>query len=464
MDDRDFERQVGQLEFAGKRVIVRDNEEAVIGSVLRGGLPVFQRVREIIKPEMFGNFSYGHIWNAVEKLFERGLSIDTITVGDELEREYKLDSVSNGVRTGRGLLSDLRDMGDPRNAESYAENIQDYHVKRMLEEYGKKMVVWSANGRRSIDIMQDVNKLLGEIVIYSGKANDHVYDIAQAVSMAYDDTDAASRGLVRRIETGYPDLDAILNGGFIGGDFAILAARPGQGKTALLISKALNMMRAGRAVLMFSMEMSAKQIANRLLAQMSGIDAGRIQAGKLKENEWSVYVNAVDELSSMRDLLTVIDLPAVRIGNIRQLTRREMAKKTYHIIMVDYIQLANSDDKKERRQLEVGEVSRGLKALAREMDVPVLAAAQLSRELEKRADKRPMLSDLREAGDLEQDSDIVMFIYRPDQYEKDSDKQNTAELITAKNRNGAVGSIPLIFRPALTRFESAAQKTFRPNE
>jgi replicative DNA helicase len=407
---------------------------------------------------MFGNVSYGEIWNAVEKLFERGLAIDTITVGDELERGYKLDSVSNGARAGRALLSDLRSNGDPRNAESYAENIQDYHVKKMLEDYGKRMVVWSANGRRSADIMQDVNKLLGEIVLYSGQAQNHIYDIAQAVSGAYDDTTAASQGMIRRVQSGLVDLDRLLNGGYVGGDFIIKAARPGQGKTALLLTETLNMMREGSGVLFFSLEMSAKQIANRLLSQMSGIDSGRIQAGKLRPEEWAVYTNAVDELSSMRDLLTVIDLSAIRSGNIRQIVRREMARKKYRTIMVDYLQLATADGKTENRQVEVSQISRGLKALAREMDVPVIAAAQLSRAIEQRTNKRPMLSDLRESGSLEQDADIVMFIHRDEEVKESP----VNEIIVAKQRNGAVGDIPVTFKKEITRFESAAM--FSPNK
>lgn len=459
-----MERQVAEIEFTGKRVVIRDSEDALIGSVLRGGLPVYQRVKEIVKPEMFGNVSYGEIWNAIDKLFEDGLSIDTITVGDQLERVYKLDVVSNGPRSGRALLSDLRTLGDPRNAESYAENVQDYHVKKLLEDYGKKMVVWSANGRRSQDIMQDVNKLLGEIVLYSGKAQDHISDISQAVSAAYDDTDSASRGDIRTFATGLVDLDRLLNGGLRGQQLVIEAARPGQGKTGLLVTTTLNGMKMGKKVLFFSLEMSSKELAHRMIAMESGIPVDRLISGRLRENEWPVYTHAVEYIASMKDRLTIIDLPAIRIGNVRQLARRQYLKNKYDLICFDYIQLGEPDKNAERRQLDIGQISRGLKALAKELDVPILAAAQLNRSLEQRADKRPILSDLREAGDLEQDADIVMFIYRPDQYEKDTDKQNTAELIVAKHRNGATGSVNTIFRGELTKFENAQKKVFSPNE
>lgn len=452
LDDR-TQQQVNQIEFAGKRVIVRDNEEAIIGAVLRGGLVVYQRVRDIVKSEMFGNVSYGEIWKAVEKLFERGLGIDVITVGDELERVYKLDSISNGMRAGRALLSDLRATGDPRHVESYAENIEDYHVKKQLEELGKMAVVWSANGRRAADIMADVSKTIGEIKLYSGRTKDHIYDLAQAVSEAYDETVNASRGLIKRVASGLIDLDEVLNGGYSGGQFILVAARPGQGKTALMLTETLNMIKAGRSVLFFSLEMTAREVAQRLIAQMSGIDVGRLQAGKLSQDEWKKHADAIEALSNMRDLLTVIDLPALRIGNLRQLIRRECAVKKIDIIMLDYIQLAKGDERaKDNRYLEIGEISKGLKALAKEMDVPILSAAQLGRDAE---DKKPSLKDLRESGDLENDADIVVFIYRPDKDIKAA--EIPVDLIVAKHRNGRTETIAAIYKSSITRFENGTR-------
>lgn len=458
-----IEMQVASMEYAGPRVVVRENEEGLIGGVLRGGTPVFERVREIVKPEMFGNISYGEVWNACEKLHEQGMSIDTITVGDELERVLKLDEVSDGHKFGRSLLADLRMTGDPRSVESYAENVQDYFIKKKLEEYGKRMIVWSANGRRSSDIMRDIDKLMSEIVLYSGKAVEHVWSMSEAVSVAYDETGDAAEGKVRSVKTGMVDLDRVLNGGLRNGHLIIVAARPGQGKTGFLVTASLNAARREKKrVLFFSLEMTATELAHRLLSQISEIPVDRLISGKLTEAEWPVYTNAVEELASLP--ITIIDLPAMKIGNVRQMARREMSKNKFDLIAFDYVQLGEPDKPGERRQVDVGKVSRGLKALAKELDVPVLTAAQLSRGLEQRTDKRPMLSDLREAGDLEQDADEVMFVYRPDQYEKDSDKHNTAEIIVAKHRNGQIGSVEMIFRAALTKFESAISKYFSPNE
>lgn len=444
--------------------VYRDNEEALIGCVLKGGLPVYQRVKDIVKAEYFGNTSYGDIWRVFENLFDNGLGIDTITVGDELERAGKLDQVGSGSRIGRGILSDMRMMGDPRNAESYAENVQDYFVKKQLDEVGAKMVYWARNGRRAADIMKDVSKVMGEFILYSNKAQDHVYDLAKMASLAYDETAEASRGKIRTVHTGLLDLDVMLNGGLRKGHLVIEAARPGQGKTALLATVVRNLIKSGGRALLFELEMTAVEIMFRILSQETEIPLDRIITGKLTPDEWGKYNDAIDYFAQRKDAFIVIDLPALKIGNIRQLARREMARQSFDLLGVDYIQLANADNKNERRQLDVGEVSRGLKALAKELDVPVLAAAQLSREVEGRADKRPVLKDLREAGDLENDADEVIFIYRPDQYEKETEKQNTADLIVAKHRNGQVGTVTTIYRAPLTRFENAAVTVFRPNE
>jgi replicative DNA helicase len=453
----------GEVEApALQRLVVLENEEALIGAVLRSGASIFERVKEIVKPEMFGNFSYGYIWSAIERLYEDGLGIDTITVGDELERSGKIADVSKGLRAGRAVLNDLRAIGDPRNVEAYAENVQDYFVKKQLLEFAPKIALWAANGRRAAAIVKDVDTYFNRIVLYSSKSIDHINDMAESAGAAYDEVAAESRGETSAVATGLIDLDIILNRGLRKKDLIIIAARPGQGKTGFLGTCALNMATHGKRVLIFSIEMANTSITKRLLSQLSEIPVDDIIAGNLADDEWPRFTHAVEVLSQLP--ITIVDVSAITIGQIRQMARRLMLKKGYDIIMVDYIQLANPDKKNERRQIDVGEVSRGLKSLAKELDVPVFAAAQLSRAADKRSESRPLLSDLREAGDLEQDSDIVMFIYRPNQYDKDIAKQNSIEMIVAKHRNGKTGSVDLIWRGAFTKFENAVQKHFRPNE
>jgi replicative DNA helicase len=264
------------------------------------------------------------------------------------------------------------------------------------------------------------------------------------------------------VPTGFIDLDKML-GGLQQSDLLIIAGRPGQGKTGFLLSVAKNAaLTHKKHVAIFSLEMSNEQVVQRLIAQETGIDSQRLRTGKLQENEWPLFTHAVEVMSDTHIFLD--DTPAITPLQLRTKCRRLHLEHHLDLIIVDYLQLMGGDTRNDNRVQEVSYISRNLKVLARELNVPVLAAAQLSRAVEQRSDKRPVLSDLRESGSLEQDSDIVMFIYRPDQYEKDTVKQNVAEIIIAKHRNGPVGSVELIFRNALAKFENAATRMFNPNE
>lgn len=430
-------------------------EEGLIGSVLRGGKSVYEQAREIAKPEHFRNNAYGYAWLACENLYERGMNIDTITVGDELERMGKMVDFVRGQWSGRALLSDLRQNGDPRNVLSYAEKVQDYYTKRFLEQFFTKGVEWSRNGRTANEIIQDAQTEFSKITLYSSQ-DEFTVPISTAVSEAYDWTDAASRGEVVGVPTGYIDLDNIL-GSLYSGNVYIVAARPGQGKTAFLLSVAKNAALKNKRVGIFSLEMSRSQVAQRLISQYAEVDLNKITRGTLEEREWSIYTNAVENIAALP--IVINDLSSIDINQIRQTARKIKKSGGLDLLIVDYIQLANSGEKRnERRELDVSAVSRGLKYLARELDVPVLAAAQLSRAVEQRSSGKPILSDLRESGSLEQDAYCVMFIYMTE------DKPNDVEMIVAKHRNGPVGSCDLYFKRAFTRFENATSRTFNPNK
>jgi len=246
-------------------------------------------------------------------------------------------------------------------------------------------------------------------------------------------------------------------------DLLIIAGRPGQGKTGFLLSIAKN---AGlthkKKVAIFSLEMSNEQVVQRLIAQETGIDSQRLRTGKLNQDEWPQFTHSIEVFGDTHIYLD--DTPAITPLQLRTKCRRLHLEYGLDLIIIDYLQLMGGDTRTDNRVQEVSYISRNLKVLARELNVPVLAAAQLSRAVEQRSDKRPVLSDLRESGSLEQDADIVMFIYRPDQYEKDTVKQNVAEIIVAKHRNGPVGKVELVFRGALAKFENAATRVFKPNE
>jgi replicative DNA helicase len=240
-------------------------------------------------------------------------------------------------------------------------------------------------------------------------------------------------------------------------DFIIVAGRPGMGKTAFMLSAAKNAAQIHKKhVAVFSLEMSNEQLVQRLISQETGIDSQRLRTGKLKEDEWPLFTHAIEVLSDTRIFLD--DTPALTPLQLRTKCRRLHLEFGLDLVVVDYMQLMSSGARVENRVKEVSYISRNLKVLARELNVPVLAAAQLSRAVEQRADKEPQLSDLRESGSLEQDSDIVMFIHRPEMYEKDTLKQNIAQIKIAKHRNGPVGMVELVFRNTLAKFENAATR------
>lgn len=436
----------------------RENEAGLIGAVLKDPSRI-DEFENIVVSEDFDWQCYGWAWDAILSLRSQGMSIDPITVGDELDRKNKLSTfqLDEFPYQGRMALSFLRDMGEPRSIETYAENVHDYANKRRLNDIWRTAVDWTMNGRRSEAIILDITNKMSEIKTFSSSAFQHTQTLAQAVSDAYDYTDLAARGKINFVPTGYVDLDKMLGGGMSAPDLLIVAGRPGKGKTALLASIAKNAAICQKKVFIFSLEMQNKQIAMRLIAQESGVPYDRQKNGQLREDEWSKYTNAVEVLAdSEKYPITLNDLPSISISKIRQELRRV---KEVDLVIIDYIQLGGVDGKYERRDQEIGEITRGLKSIAKEFQVPILAAAQLSRAVEQRKEGRPVLSDLRESGDLEQDSDVVMFIHRPDDA-----IDNNSEIIVAKHRNGAVGSVELIYKPNLTRFENAVSRIFRVNE
>lgn len=437
-----------------------ESEQALIGAVLRGGRETFERVR-FISSSMFFSTSNQNVWSGIERIYENGMSIDVIVIGDEMERMLKMGELEqewgDGIRNGRALLVDLRSTGDPRNVETYAEQVQDYHIKRHLLDYSSKIASWSMNGRRGKDIIADVSAEFSKISVYNAQ-EEYTVPIGVASSEGYDWTGKAASGEIVGVPTGFKDLDGIL-GQMIAGNVYLVAARPKQGKTALLLSILYHAAKTQKKrVGIFSLEMSRMQVAQRLHSFESGIDVHRIMQGKLEDREWAPYTHAVETVSSLP--IVINDLSSLNIQQIRQTARKMKAGGGLDLLILDYIQLANGSKKAERRDLEVSEVSRELKYLARELNVPILAAAQLSRAVEQRSDKRPILSDLRESGSLENDAYAVMFIYRPDQY-GDTTQPNMAQIIVAAHRNGPVGDCQLMFRGSLTKFENAAYRQQR---
>jgi replicative DNA helicase len=436
----------------------REAEEAVVGAVFINS-EVYYDVAQFLTADDFYIHRHKWIWDAFTSLHEQRIPIDLLTVSDELDRRGQLSEVGGPAY----LTSLVNQVPSSLNAESYGRIVEAHSIRRKMINAANQIASIAYNEQTNVeDVMDEAEKAVFNVS--ERRLKHDLQPISSVLSEYYDRID----DLAKRPEefygvpTGFIDLDKMLTG-LQPSDLLIIAGRPGQGKTGFLLSVAKN---AGlthkKHVAIFSLEMSNEQVVQRLIAQETGIDSQRLRTGKLHENEWPLFTHSIEVFGDTHIYLD--DTPAITPLQLRTKCRRLHMEFGLDLVIVDYLQLMGGDTRNDNRVQEVSYISRNLKVLARELNVPVLAAAQLSRAVEQRSDKRPVLSDLRESGSLEQDADIVMFIYRPDQYEKDTVKQNVAEIIVAKHRNGPVGSVELVFRNELAKFENAATRIFRPNE
>ena len=425
-------------------------ETSVLACVLRDP-KLYLPLADIITAPDFYWQPYRWAWQSFEDLYLLGQRADSVTLGDQLERMGKLEEFClPGTKThyGRAAISGLREMASwNESAEAYAIQVQDYSAKRRLLNFAGQIAFWAQNGRRASDIIADTEQAFGKIILH-GKAATYTTGMDIAAVRAYDAIMQAMEGKETGLDTGLVDLDRIL--GVQKTELITIAGRPGEGKTSLLTTIALNAAKRRKKVLFFTAEMSSLLVTQRLLSQLSNISAYRLMRGKIENGEKELLEDAVDELSNLP--LIICDLPSIRIGQIRNEARKQ---KDLDLILLDYIQLANADTRNDRRDLDIGEITRGLVALAKELDIPILAAAQLNRAVDTRADKMPVLSDLRESGSIEQDSASVVFIHSKDPY-GGTGISRPVDLIVAKHRNGPVGTCSLIFNKDTTRFVCTA--------
>ncbi len=436
----------------------REAEEAVVGAVLINP-DVYYDVAQFLSADDFYIHRHKFIWEAFTRLHEGRIPIDLLTLSEELDRVGQLADIGGSAY----LTSLINQVPSSLNAESYGRIVEGHSIRRKMINAANKIASLAYNEENVVDtVMDEAEKAVFNVS--ERRLKHDLQPISAVLSDYYDRIDDLAKrpGDIMGVPTGFIDLDRMLSG-LQPSDLLIIAGRPGQGKTGFLLSVAKNAaLTHKKKVAIFSLEMSNEQVVQRLIAQETGIDSQRLRTGKLAEQEWPLFTHSIEVFSDTRIYLD--DTPAITPMQLRTKCRRLHMEYGLDLIIVDYLQLMGGDTRNDNRVQEVSYISRNLKTLARELNVPVLSAAQLSRAVEQRTDKRPVLSDLRESGSLEQDADIVMFIYRADQYEKDSDKQNIAEIIVAKHRNGPVGSVELIFRSALAKFENAATKVFRPNE
>lgn len=433
-----------------------DSEQAVLGSVLINS-EVYFELAPFLRPEDFYLIKHRWIWDAFVHLQEQRLPVDVLTVSKELERRGQLEE-SGGVAYLTQLINTVP---SSLHAEAYGRLVQRDAMRRSLLEAATQIAKLAYEEAR--DIEEVVNE--AETTVFNvseRRQNQELQPIGEVLREYYHQVEyrLEHQGELFGVPTGFFDLDKVL-GGLQKSDLLIIAGRPGSGKTSFLLSVAKNAAQLYRKhVAIFSLEMSNEQLVQRLMAQETGIDAQRLRLGQLRDDELPLFTHATNVLSEIPVYLD--DTPALTPLQLRAKCRRLDQEYGLDLIVVDYLQLMQGDGRRqENRVQEVSQISRGLKQLARELNVPVLAGAQLSRAVEQRQDKRPLLSDLRESGSLEQDSDIVMFIHRPDP-EREMGKQGIAEIIIAKHRNGPTHSgVELVFLEKLAKFENAAKVDLR---
>ncbi len=430
----------------------REAEEAVLGSVLINP-EAYYDVAQFLQAGDFYIHRHRFIWEAFNRLHERRVPLDFLTVSEELDQMGHLAEIGGPAY----LTSLINNVPTSLHAEAYGRLVEETSIRRRMLEAANDIAKLAYQEELGIDsVMDEAEKAV--FGVSERRMTRDLESIRQVLSDYYDRIDQLYRrgDDIYGVPTGFIDLDRMLNG-LQPSDLLIVAGRPGMGKTAFMLSIAKNAAQIHKKhVAIFSLEMSNEQLVQRLIAQETGIDSQRLRTGKLNEEEWPKFTHAIEVLSDTHIFLD--DTPALTPLQLRTKCRRIHLEFQLDLIVIDYLQLMSGGIRSDNRVQEVSHISRNLKILARELNVPVLAAAQLSRAVEQRADKEPQLSDLRESGSLEQDADIVMFIHRPEMYDKDAAKQNLAQIKVAKHRNGPVGSIDLVFRSNLAKFENAATR------
>ncbi|ALX49554.1 replicative DNA helicase [Lentibacillus amyloliquefaciens] len=422
-------------------------EQAVIGAIFLEPESL-SSAAERLMPDDFYRASHQRIFDTMLKLTDRGEPIDLVTVTTLLSNEKKLDEAG-----GVSYLSDLASsVPTAANIVHYSKIVEEKALLRRLIRTATDIVT---SGFATEDDVEDVlNEAEKNILEVSSQKNTGNFKAIKDVLIdVYDNIEQLHNhdGDVTGIPTGYRDLDQITSG-FQRNDLIIIAARPSVGKTAFALNIAQNVsVNTDENVAIFSLEMGADQLVSRMLCAEGNIDAQRLRTGRLEADDWSKLTMAMGSLSNAG--IFIDDSPGIRVSEIRSKCRRLKQEHGLGMILIDYLQLIQgSGNSRENRQQEVSEISRALKALARELNVPLIALSQLSRGVEARQDKRPMMSDLRESGSIEQDADIVGFLYRDDYYDEESEKQNIIEIIISKQRNGPVGNVELAFVKEYNKF------------
>ncbi len=435
-------------EIAIKRILPHsvEAEQAVIGSMIMDREAIVV-ASEIVMGEDFYNRQYGILFETMVELNDKGYPVDLVTLQDKLKEKDVPPEVSS-LEFVRDLLGMVTTSA---NIKYYANIVAEKSTLRRLIRLNEEIANTCYTGKESLEnILEDTEKRVFQLV--QKRNTEDFTPIRQVVMNAMDRIEAASRqkGTVTGIATGFLDLD-YRTAGLQPSDLILIAARPSMGKTAFVLNIAQHIaFKLDLTVAIFSLEMSKEQLVNRLFSLQSSVDAQKLRTGQLDDEEWEKLIESAGVIG--RSNLFIDDTPGISIAELRTKCRKLKLEHNLSIIIIDYLQLMSGSGKSDSRQQEISDISRALKGLARELHVPVVALSQLSRAVEQRPDHRPMMSDLRESGAIEQDADVVMFIYRDDYYNHDTEKKDIAEIIIGKQRNGPIGTVQLAWLPKYTRF------------
>ena len=438
-----------------KRILPHNTEaeQSVIGSMLMDREAIIT-ASEIVTADDFYQHQYGVMYESMVELFNEGKPVDLVTLQNRLKEKDVPPEVSS-LEFVRDIITTVPTSA---NVKYYATIVKEKAVLRRLIRVNEEIANDCYLGRDPLEtILADTEKKIFDL-LQSRSSGDFV-PIRQVALNVLENIEKASKTkeTVTGVPTGFIDLD-YKTSGFQPSDFILIAARPSMGKTAFVLNVVDHVaVKKGIPCMVFSLEMSKEQLVNRMLSMESNVDSQKLRTGTLTDSDWDAVVEGVGIIGGSK--LIIDDTPGISISELRSKCRKMKLEHGLGMVIIDYLQLMTGSGKSsDNRQQEISEISRSLKALAREMQAPVVALSQLSRACETRTDHRPMLSDLRESGAIEQDADVVMFLYRDDYYNKDTDNPNTAEVIIAKQRNGPIGTVYLGWKPELTRFVNIAKE------
>ena len=421
-------------------------EQSVIGAMMIDN-EVINVASELIKGDDFYNKQYGVVFESMVELYESGKPVDPVT----LQNKLKEKDVPSEVSSLEFIMGIITAVPTSANIRYYANIVAEKSILRSMIRLNEEIENLCYSGKESMEfILEDAEKRIFQLT--QKRNSGEFVPIRQVVMNALRKIEASAKsdGRVTGIATGFYDLD-FKTSGMQPADLVLIAARPSMGKTAFVLNIAQHVaFRLHETVAIFSLEMSKEQLVNRMFSLESNVDAQNLRNGTLSDIEWEKLIESAGVIGKSN--LIIDDTAGISISELRSKCRKFKLEHNLKMIIIDYLQLMSGSGRSESRQQEISEISRSLKSLARELNVPVLALSQLSRAVEQRPDKRPMMSDLRESGAIEQDADVIMFIYRDDYYNKDSDRKGISEIIIAKQRNGPIGTVDLVWLPEYTKF------------